>query len=108
MYKVYLINAQGTDDYKIGVTRKSIQSRIKGLSSGNPYKLVEIAHYETELGYKLEKALHNYFKGLGKDSKEWFEFIDFDKDVFLDICKKLNENLMYLKKNNSLCNDWKC
>ena len=108
MYKVYLIQEEGTDNYKIGVTRKNIKDRIKGLASGNSNRLLEVTHFETELGYKLETALHNYFKGLGKDSKEWFEIIDFDKNMFIEICTKLNDNLTYLKKNNSLCLDWKC
>jgi len=108
MYKVYLIQEQGTDNYKIGVTRRTIQSRIKGLTPGNSNKLIEVTNYETPLGYKLETALHNYFKGLGKDSKEWFEFIDFNKEEFLKICKKLNDNLLYLNKFNSLCQAWDC
>ena len=114
MYKVYLIQEEGTDNYKIGVTRRRVKDRISGLASGNSNRLLEVTHYETELGYKLETALHNYFKGLGKDSKDVdllvrnlpLEFIDFDKTIFLDVCHKLNENLIFLKKNNSLCDSW--
>ena len=45
---VYLICDPATDHFKIGVTRNTIQNRIKKLQTGNPSKLFIKDFYETE------------------------------------------------------------
>ena len=59
---VYLINIQDTDIYKIGFTKQSPEKRIKDLQTGNPYKMVLVDSYKSQIAPSIESVIHNYFK----------------------------------------------
>ena len=84
--------------YKIGVTRGSVESRIKKLQTGNAGEIYLVNTFQTEHPFVLEKMLHTRFfedKRLG----EWFELTDDEVIDFTKTCEKLQKNIDALKDN---------
>jgi hypothetical protein len=69
--QVYLINAVGTNRYKIGHTTRHPTERIRELQTGNPDDLVLIGVCPG--GNKYERMFHKMFQS-NKIRGEWFEF----------------------------------
>ena len=57
---IYLINAEGTDLYKIGFTNQNSNNRMKVLQTGCPYKLKLIDVFNG--GLAIEKEINVHFK----------------------------------------------
>ena len=71
---IYLIHAQGTDRYKIGLTTRSVQARLAELnSSQSPYPLEVIDWFETPNVTEDEKYFHNKYSAY-RVHGEWFSF----------------------------------
>lgn len=71
---VYLIHAEGTDRYKIGLTTRSVQARLAELnSSQSPYPLEVIDWFETDNVTTDEGYLHEKFAAY-RVHNEWFQF----------------------------------
>lgn len=71
---VYLIHAQGTNRYKIGLTTRSVQARLSELnSSQSPYPLELLEVIETDNVTETEGYLHERFANY-RVHGEWFEF----------------------------------
>lgn len=68
---VYFIKAG--ENYKIGVTSKNLDDRIKTLQTGNAFPIEVIAHWVSRNYNELEKKLHNRFKDKALVG-EWFSF----------------------------------
>jgi hypothetical protein len=97
--KVYLIRETETDNYKIGRTSKSVADRISQLQTGCSNEIEFVDSFETN-DIKLETMLHGYFCTARKKG-EWFE-LSYDKVLlFQSTCKKLQEQLEFLKEHNS-------
>lgn len=96
---IYLARQDGTNLYKIGITKKKPEVRIKELQTGNGTKLIVIAEFVTAHGFKMETALHEVYKSK-KVHLEWFELEDEDVSLFLDYCEKKEEAISFLKKHN--------
>jgi len=98
MYKVYLIK---TDDrYKIGYTRRSVETRIKEFKTGNSNDFKIISVFESKWATKIEANLHNRFKSSNLGG-EWFNLspdIDFN---FTKICQDLHDTFELLSQNNT-------
>jgi predicted GIY-YIG superfamily endonuclease len=94
---IYLIRLSENSYYKIGIT-KDINKRIKQLQTGNAEQIFLIESYYSEYANKIESALHNFYKDKNK-MNEWFEFTIEDEVNFLEMCKKIEKNLIYLKNN---------
>ena len=102
---VYLI-ADGIKDglYKIGVTRGSIEKRIKKLQTGNAGELYICRYFKTDIPFFIEKHLHlHFFKNRVKN--EWFELTDDEVLGFENKCKdieniysSLEDNIFFKKK----------
>ena len=78
---VYLI-CDG-DKFKIGVTTKTLEKRLRELQTGNPYELFVSNYYETDTPFKLETMLHNrYFNTNDDDTmmdlQKFNKFLDED------------------------------
>lgn len=87
---VYLINAVGTNRYKIGITT-NIEARLSQLTKQSPFPLqIEIAFDSFDIR-RDEKTLHEKFKKL-RVFGEWFDLADEDAlpDV-LDAMRRLYE-----------------
>ena len=105
---VYLLMSTDSDGekelFKIGVTIKSIEFRIKSLSTGNPNKITIIHSYETERYKELEKTLHRLYSSKKTSSNnEWFFLTNDEVSSFIDICKKYDDIISFLEENNHFC-----
>ncbi|NER97848.1 MAG: GIY-YIG nuclease family protein [Symploca sp. SIO1B1] len=71
---IYLIHAQETDRYKIGLTTRSVEARFAELnSSQSPYPLEIIDWFETDNVTDDEEYLHEKFTDY-RVHGEWFTF----------------------------------
>lgn len=84
--------------YKIGVTRGTIENRIKKLQTGNAGELYMCKYYQTNIPFFVEKHLHLQF--FSKNVKnEWFELSDEEVLDFYNRCAKIEEMYMALEDN---------
>lgn len=102
---VYLLMSTDSDGlnelYKIGVTKGDVSKRIKALSTGNPNKINQIGLYESKNYLKVEKWLHaRYRMQKTEANNEWFYLADDEVSSFNDICKKADETISFMLKNN--------
>lgn len=95
---IYLISDEGSEHYKIGVTKNDVNKRLKKLQTGNSSVLLLKKTYSTEYMYRMETLLHNHFKHC-RIMNEWFELSQTDVDNFLTTCKYY-ENMIYSLKDN--------
>lgn len=100
MKKIYLLQAEGTDLYKIGITGKPIEYRIKELQTGNGNKLVLISEFKTEFDYLFERTLHRHFE-LQKTEGEWFNLTLEQVKSFIIVCERINTNFKVLKESEN-------
>jgi hypothetical protein len=98
--KVYLANQEGTNLYKIGVTKKEPTVRLKELQTGNASLLQLVESYPTKFGFKLESAMHAHYR-LKQVNSEWFELTADDVDCFLIVCDKMEKTFEILKESNN-------
>ena len=84
--------------YKIGVTRGSIENRIKKLQTGNPYEICIVDYFATDNPFKLEKMLHNKHS-LKRVNNEWFALEACDVRNFKSDCEKFVSIMDALKDN---------
>ncbi len=71
---IYLIHAQGTNRYKIGLTTRSVEQRFAELNgSQSPYPLELLEVISTDNVTTTEGYLHSKFS-LQRRHGEWFEF----------------------------------
>ena len=96
---VYLLCDPIRESYKIGVTRGSIQNRIKKLQTGNATEIHMVKYYQTEYPFKLEKMLHAKFASK-RIMNEWFALDISDITSFTDVCKTTENDLLYLIEHN--------
>lgn len=74
---VYLFHAQGTNRYKIGVTRRPLEERQIEVQRQSPYPLICLKYIKVRSIFDVETVLHHKFKKNHlkiKGSKEWFRF----------------------------------
>lgn len=70
---VYLLGDLGKDKmYKIGVTRGTIERRIKKLQTGNSSEIYLVDYFQTEHPFFIEKWMHIQY-GSKNVLNEWFE-----------------------------------
>lgn len=94
---VYLLRLSENSYYKIGIT-KNINKRIKQLQTGNAEDIYLVESYESKYASKIEKALHNFYTHK-KKINEWFELSIEDEYYFVEKCKNIENNLIFLEKN---------
>lgn len=71
---VYLIHAQGTSRYKIGITSRSIEYRLRELNGEQSAYPLELIKYIRHSDYKeVEKHLHEKY-AINRVHNEWFSF----------------------------------
>ena len=98
MGKIYLINMENTNNYKIGITKRDIKIRINELKTGNPEILHLVNIYESENYQKIESWLHRKYH-LQRKEGEWFEFDDDFVENFTQICGQIDETIQSLHNN---------
>ena len=111
MKYVYLFNVEGTNVYKIGYS-KHPKKRLSEVQIGCPYKVTEVARFESEYPSQVESALHKKF-GFQKEDEygrelqgEFFSLSLDDRERFNEHCKKY-ENTFLILENNTYLQDKK-
>ena len=97
---VYLIKTKNSQQYKIGIG-KDVRKRIKELQTGNPEELILVYSYPTQYASKVETTLHNCYNYLNEKG-EWFKFDIRIEIEFLEFCKRIEENITYLKNSGNI------
>lgn len=103
---VYLFQVEGTNVYKIG-NSKHPDKRLLEVQVGCPFKVVEIARYETRFATKIESLLHTRYNLKKEDEDgrelqgEFFALNKEDRDTFEENCKKADEAFILLSESNS-------
>ena len=94
---IYLINADNSERYKIGITsRKNLNHRLRNLQTGCSDKLNVIKTYETDYASLIEKTLHREFAAK-QLMGEWFFLEINDVLKFEERCKIINNSIELLK-----------
>lgn len=71
---IYLLNARGTNRYKIGLTQRTVEQRLKEINSKQSPFPIDLVHYVSVRDVRAaEKELHHQFAEYKKHN-EWFEF----------------------------------
>lgn len=103
VYLLLEVNQHGEESYKIGITKNDPRKRNKALQTGNSNKITVLNAYEST-NYKLvERWLHGRFKTKKTlAGNEWFNLTPQDVLGFLDECKKGDDIITFMKKENPL------
>ena len=97
-YVYLLTDTLNNDIYKIGVTRDSIEKRIKKLQTGNPGEIYICQYFETKYPFFVEKHLHFRF-GNNKVLNEWFYLPDGEAMKFKEYCEFAEELIKNMGNN---------
>ncbi len=99
--KIYLISSylNGEILYKIGITKRNVEKRLKELKTGNPAELSIVEVFESKWGSKIETNLHQRYKILNI-SREWFCLTENDVKEFINNCQKIHDIFEHLEKTN--------
>lgn len=100
MKYVYLIQSLENGYYKIGVS-KHPQRRLSEHQTGNPSPIKLIETYPTEYAYKIETALKNRYSHVRKNG-EWFDLSMVNELTFREECRKVEENLIFMKNSGNV------
>ena len=97
---VYFICDSGHDNmFKIGVTRGSVEKRIKRLQTGNGSEIFLVNKYETQYPFYIEKMLHQKHYS-DKKLNEWFELDKESVTNFIEDYKFYDEMIEVMKDNS--------
>ena len=98
--KVYLIQSLENGYYKIGIS-KHPNKRVDELQTGNssPLKLINI--FDSAYSNDIEKTMHRRYSHLKKEG-EWFDLNIDIESKFINECKKIENNLIFLKNNGNI------
>jgi hypothetical protein len=101
---VYLLAEMGDNlRYKIGITKNSVEKRLKQLATGNSDKIIILNSYYSPNYKKIERMLHRQFSS-DRKHLEWFTMTDEQVISFLPEAKKADDIIDFLTKNNSFFN----
>jgi hypothetical protein len=101
VYLILEVNQHGEEYHKIGISKNSPDKRLKQLATGNPNEIRVLNIYESINYKRIEKWLHSRYntkKTLANN--EWFNLTNEDVLGFMDICKKADETISLLLKEN--------
>ncbi len=100
MGKVYLLANDEWSQFKIGISTKDIDSRLRSLKTGNGSEITLVKSFETTHHRKVEKWMHNkhHSKRL---VGEWFALVDDDIVNFISECQKAHDTFQCLIDNGN-------
>ena len=99
---VYLLgDFEKEGSYEIGVTRGTIEHRIKKLQTGNSGEIYIVDYFQTEHPFFIEKWMHIAY-GNKKILNEWFMLDLDDLKMFKNKCQRFEDlyNHSHKNKNN--------
>jgi len=98
---IYLIHANNTDYYKIGITSsKNLNNRVRNLQTGSSEQLIVLKTYNTNYASIIEKTLHREFSSKSVMG-EWFNLNINDVLTFEERCGTIEKNINLLKNQNN-------
>lgn len=100
MNQVYIIQKLTDSTFKIGVS-KNPKQRLKAVQTGNDSPLKLLATHPSEYAYKIEKTLQRQFSYCKKNG-EWFNISLVEALGFVEMCQKIEENIIILKKSGNV------
>lgn len=96
---VYLLaDTEKEGAYKIGVTRGSIERRIKKLQTGNSGEIYIVNYFECSHPFLLEKMLHTKYTSK-QILNEWYKLDFEDVRDFINTCEELQASINALEDN---------
>lgn len=99
IYLILSVDDLGNEKYKIGVTERNIEVRIRELQTGNSDKLRVLSYYETLNYLKVERMLHRKFSVKTSAGNEWRNLTNEEVMSFKLECKKYDAIINSLKDN---------
>ena len=100
VYLILEIDKHGDETYKIGITKNDPIKRQKTLQTGNPNKIEVLKFYESPNYLKVERWLHKRYATKTEADNEWRSLTNEQVISFLDDCKKADETISFLLKEN--------
>jgi len=100
MKYIYLIQSLENSCYKIGVS-KHPKKRVSQLQTGNSSQLKLVESYQSEHAHLIERALQRRYAHLNKEG-EWFEMSISNEVSFIEECRQIEKNIVFLKKNDNV------
>lgn len=101
VYLLLEVDKDGNERYKIGITRKSVDKRVKQLQTGNSNKIQCLHSFQTEHFFKVEGWLHKKYNVQKTETKnEWFNLTNEQVAGFIDDCIEIEKKVVYLLENN--------
>jgi hypothetical protein len=99
---IYLICASinGEKLYKIGYTRRKIETRLNEFKTANASELHIVDFFKSQWATKIEASLHRIFKQK-KVRGEWFMLSEKDIKAFKGYCQTIHDNFEYIKEHNT-------
>ena len=101
VYLLLSVNDYGEEVYKIGITKRDVNTRIRELQTGNPNKISVLRVYESDNYLKVEQWMHRKFGNTKTEAKnEWRNLLNEQVITFLLECKNADETISILKQTN--------
>ena len=100
MKQVYIIQKLSDSTFKIGVS-KNPKQRLKAIQTGNEGELKLLATYPSQYAHKIESILHRTYLH-AKQRGEWVDISLVEAYKFEEMCKKIEENIVILKKSGNV------
>jgi len=103
VYLLLMIDDNGNEFHKIGVTKRDINKRIAELQTGNSNKINLLRLYESKNYLKIEKWLHRKYSTSKTEAKnEWRNLTDEQVFSFISDCKEIDGTINFLLENNTI------
>lgn len=103
VYLIRQVDQNGEELYKIGVTKNSIETRLKCLQTGSPHQLDLLGYYKSPNYKKIEKWLHRSYNAQ-KLVGEWFNLTPQQVLSFTDDCISIDKTVSMLLEYNPFYN----
>jgi hypothetical protein len=100
VYLLLEVDKHGEERHKIGITKNDPKKRNRGLQTGNSDKICVLKFYESPNYLKIERILHRKFSVKTSAGNEWRNLTNEEVMTFLDECKKADDIVSLLIKEN--------
>lgn len=97
---VYIVKIDSEDKYKIGYTKRELNTRIKELQTGCPYTISPIWSFKSEYPTKLESYLHRNYSHKRVEG-EWFVLDNNDIEKIKEDCISFEKRIEILMENEN-------
>ena len=91
-----------SERFKVGVTKRDVNKRIKELSTGNSNEIHLVNKFESEYYKKVESSLHRKFHAYktSEGGTEWFDLPVNEVIGFTKTCKEVEGTIKYMMEHN--------